>query len=155
MRMGVGRRNARQRSGRGGTAPSEPALPPLQPLLLRETLRAQFFHFLLLPFPLPSSLPDPVVSSSSALASSTFSSSPIPIQFRKSAPRKCGTPRPPTPTPHLAPRRGEAPLLRSQPSLHSSHSALAERQKEIEMRMSVEKNARKRSGRGSSPITTS
>ena len=33
------------------------------------------------------------------------------------------------PPPPLAPRRGEAPLLQSRPSLHSSHSALTERQK--------------------------
>ena len=98
----------------------------LSNLLLQRALRAQDSHF------------------------------PVPVLFsRKSAPRKCRAPRPPTPTPHLAPQRGEAPLLRSQPSLHSSHSALAERQREMEMRMSVENNARKRSERESSPISTS
>ena len=54
------------------------------------------------------------------------SSLPIPLSFPISAPL--------TPILFLAPRRGEAPLLWSRPSLHSSHSALAERQKGMGMR---------------------
>ena len=49
----------------------------------------------------------------------------------------------------LTPRRGEAPLLWSRPSLHSSHSALAERQKMMRMRVDIARNVQLLKGRSS------
>ena len=64
------------------------------------------------------------------------SSLPIPLSFPISAPL--------TPILCLTPRRGEAPLLWSRPSLHSSHSALAERQWRMRMGMGGRSNNARR-----------
>ena len=79
---------------------------------------------------------------------------PYPLRLSMSAPRTRKHILPTRRILLLAPRRGEAPLLWSQPSLHSSRSALAERQRRMRMGRGGRSNNARRPPATTATVTT-